>query len=356
MPLDQPANPLAERVDESRMSFGDHLEELRMRLLLALAGPLLVSVGTLYYGRALVSWLQQPLAQVQAALDLPTQTYAFTPLTGFAVYMKVSLVSGLIIAFPWVAYQLWKFVESGLYAHERKVAYIIAPFSAVMSVAGVLFLYYLLLPISLAFFLFFNSSFPPAEVPDPGEGGWWQVLTGLTVRGSGFSGADDALSGADAPPMIASEPHAIQIPTLSIDPTDPTEGQLWIKAPEHELRAYIGGEVYRYLPFKVGSSVQSMLGLNDYINLVALLALGVVVAFQLPVVMLILGWSGVVDPHWLGRYRKYCLFGCAAVGAVLTPADPISMLVLAVPLYTLFELGLMLMRLTYRGPVIQNAN
>lgn len=334
------------------MSFGDHLEELRMRLLLALAGPLVVSVVTLYYGRSLVSWLQRPLAQVQATLDLPTQTYAFTPLTGFAVYMKVSLVTGLIVAFPWMAYQLWKFVESGLYAHERRIAYIIAPFSAVMSILGVLFLYYLLLPISLAFFLFFNSSFPPPDVPEPGEGGLWQTLTGLTIRGSGFdnrpSGGPTDLT--ESPPSGAVTDSPLLIPMLDADPSEPANGQLWIKVPEHELRAYIGGEVYRYLPFKVGSSVQSMLGLNDYINLVALLALGVVIAFQLPVVMLILGWSGFVDPHWLGRYRKYCIFACAAVGAVLTPADPISMLVLAVPLYALFELGLLLMRLTYRRP------
>lgn len=350
MPLDQPPNPIVERVEESRMSFGDHLEELRMRLLLALAGPLLVSAVTLYYGRSLVSWLQRPLAQVQAALDLPTQTYAFTPLTGFAVYMKVSLVTGLIVAFPWIAYQLWKFVESGLYAHERRVAYIIAPFSAVMSVLGVLFLYYLLLPISLAFFLFFNSSFPPPDVPDPGEGGLWQTITGLTIRSSGFDNRDENTELIAPPITVDADTPPMQLPMLLDDPAEPVDGQVWIKLPEHELRTFISGKIYRYLPFQIGSSVQSMLGLNDYINLVALLALGVVVAFQLPVVMLILGWSGFIDPRWLGRYRKYCVFGCAAIGAILTPADPISMLVLAIPLYALFELGLLLMRLAYHRP------
>jgi sec-independent protein translocase protein TatC len=80
------------------------------------------------------------------------------------------------------------------------------------------------------------------------------------------------------------------------------------------------------------------------------LALGVVIAFQLPVVMLILGWSQLVSPYWLAQYRKYCVFACFALGAIFTPADPVSMLVLALPLWGLFELGVLLMKLTYRQP------
>jgi sec-independent protein translocase protein TatC len=58
--------------------------------------------------------------------------------------------------------------------------------------------------------------------------------------------------------------------------------------------------------------------------------------------VLLLGWAGVIEPKGLGKYRKHALMACAVAGAILTPADPISMLVLAVPLYFLYELGLIL--------------
>jgi sec-independent protein translocase protein TatC len=63
--------------------------------------------------------------------------------------------------------------------------------------------------------------------------------------------------------------------------------------------------------------------------------------------MLVIGWSGFIDPALVTRYRRHCLFGCFVIGAALTPVDVISMLVLAIPLYDLFEFGLVVMRAAY---------
>jgi sec-independent protein translocase protein TatC len=74
-----------------------------------------------------------------------------------------------------------------------------------------------------------------------------------------------------------------------------------------------------------------------------------VLSFQLPLVMLVLGWTGVVPPSFVARYRRHCIFICFALGAVLTPStDVVSMMVMSLPLWGLFEFGLVLMRLNYR--------
>ena len=168
------------------------------------------------------------------------------------------------------------------------------------------------------------------------------------MRASGYGGADDDES-VELTPSPPGTP-ALTIPMLEADPVEPAEGQFWIKLPQRELRAHIGGKVHRFLPYQVGSSLHTMLGINEYINMVTMLALGVIVAFHLPVVMLIVGWSNLVDPAWLAKYRKYCVFVCFVMGAVFTPADPISMFVLALPLWGLFEIGLLLMRLVSKEP------
>jgi len=66
----------------------------------------------------------------------------------------------------------------------------------------------------------------------------------------------------------------------------------------------------------------------------------------LPVLMLVLGWTGVVRAETISQSRRYCIFGCFVAGALLTPADVLSMLLLAIPLWGLFEFGLLLMRVT----------
>ena len=71
------------------------------------------------------------------------------------------------------------------------------------------------------------------------------------------------------------------------------------------------------------------------------------VAFQLPVVMLMMGWWRLTDPNWVARYRKHCVLICFVVGMLLTPSDIFSMMLLAIPLWILFEFGLLLMRATY---------
>ncbi len=347
MPLDQIdyEKPRKDtRIDEIRMSFGDHLEDLRRRLILAFLGPVVMSVIGLIYGKQIVGWLVRPLSQILQYFGYPPQVYNHGVTTAFSVYMKVGLVVGLIIASPWVCFQLWKFVESGLYDRERKTALLIAPFSAMMSVLGVCFMYYVLLPITLSFLIFFTTGFPAPDAEGISKGGVTGWILGAYTE-PGTEHDPDAGSSTDT-----SKTPATYIQVLTIDPPNPIEGQAWIKQPEGQYRVHISGQTVTYPPLTKDSMLAPMIEISQYISFVTLLMFGVVIAFQLPVAMMIVGWSRLIDPKIISKYRRYCIFVCFVLGALLTPADPISMIVLAVPLWGLFELGLVVMRISYRKP------
>ncbi|MEM6749477.1 MAG: twin-arginine translocase subunit TatC [Planctomycetota bacterium] len=362
-PLDQAQTPLidpkpersdsAENVDPSRMPLGDHLEELRRRSIYALIAVAVCAVVCLLFGKRIVSLLLTPLGQVLAAFDMPAQAYAFGVPTGFAVYLKVSILAGVVAAFPVIAWQGWRFVASGLYAHERRFVLVVAPFCTLMSALAMGFLYFVLLPICLVFLIFFNSTFPPigpdhaAAPPSPVLGTMIRAITGEAP-----STTDDALAAPAPGGDLAT------LPLLVEDPADAPPGAAWIKLPERELRVQLGpDQTYRFLPLRGGSAIQTMLDIDQYVRFVTLLGLGVLLAFQTPVVMLMAGWSGLVKAKQARKVRRYAMFGAFALGALLTPADPISMLVLAGPLYGLFELGIVAMRLAERrAPVTDPTN
>ena len=81
--------------------------------------------------------------------------------------------------------------------------------------------------------------------------------------------------------------------------------------------------------------------------------LGIVIAFQMPLAILLMGWLGLVTADGLRAKRKYALFICAAVAAVITPADALSMLMMLVPLVLLFELSILLLILAPASAVAE---
>jgi sec-independent protein translocase protein TatC len=341
MPLDQPPSRITERVDDARMSFGDHLEELRRRIIYALVGVVVASAVTFYYGFNIISWLAGPLLQAEEALGYVPQAYAFDPTAGFtSVYLKVSLIAAVIVASPWVIYQVWRFVISGLYEHERRAVYVLWPFSATMTVLGVLFTYYILLPVCLMFFLSFAAGYPPIEPSKPGF-----MIRMLTPRAPSVAESGAATKPAEAQ---AAPQNALQLPMLDEDPVKIEEGMIWINRRDGRPRMFLNGKVQTLL-VQPNRLLSPMPEISQYVGFAAWVGLGIVLAFQLPVAMLVLAWTGLIDPKVIARFRKYALFACFAVAAVLTPTDLLSMFVLGLPLYGLFEFGLLTMKFVYRG-------
>src|SRR5512137_175113 len=110
---------------EYTMSLGDHLEELRARLIMALLGLGAATTICLVFGTWIIRFLETPY--MRAVGDQPLIT--LSPTDGFTCYMTIGLVSGVILASPWIFYQAWQFVAAGLYPHEKRYVYMAMPFS-----------------------------------------------------------------------------------------------------------------------------------------------------------------------------------------------------------------------------------
>jgi sec-independent protein translocase protein TatC len=240
------------------MSLGEHLEELRMRLLYALAGLVICAVIGFIFGPKIIAFIERPYISVMGD-EARLQTLA--PADGFVSYVKIALVTGLVFSSPWVFYHLWMFVASGLYPNEKRYVYLAAPFSAALFVGGTLFFILVVAPLTLNFLVKFN-----------------QKMLG----------------------------------------------------------------------------VNSQFTFQNYISFITHLMLVFGLAFQTPTAIFFLNKTGLVSLAALRRSRKFVLLGVFVVAAMVTPPDVVSQVTLALPLYLLFELGILLSYLLGRKRKSQN--
>jgi sec-independent protein translocase protein TatC len=132
---------------ESEPTFWDHISELRSRLIKIMAG-VGISAGICYaFWEKIWSALAYPLTKQHLAVEL----IATTPMETFMTSVKMSLISGLILSFPWVMWHVWRFLTPGLFAKERKVFAIAFSSSIIMFGAGAAFAYFAVLPAGLEF-------------------------------------------------------------------------------------------------------------------------------------------------------------------------------------------------------------
>ena len=136
---------------EVQMSFGEHLDELRRRLLYAVAGLAAAMGVCLYFGRDLVYVLQAPVTEALRIAGQDPKLYATNVVDPFMAYLKVSLIAAVFLASPWIALQLWKFVAVGLFPTERRTLYIFAPATVLLFVAGTVFSYFVLVRYGIQF-------------------------------------------------------------------------------------------------------------------------------------------------------------------------------------------------------------
>lgn len=168
----------------------------------------------------------------------------------FMTYLKVSMVSGLILSSPWIFFQVWQFVAAGLYPHERKYIGIYLPMSIVLFLSGALFCFYFVFPIVLDFLISFNK--------------WLGVV--LQPR------------------------------------------------------------------------------LSEYISLVIMLPVMFGISFQLPLVMLFLERIGVITVEGYKENWRMAVLVISIASMLLTPSDPTSMLMMMFPLIFLYFGGILLCR------------
>lgn len=138
------------------MSLGDHLEELRIRMILALTGLGIALIISFFLGHFFVKLLLLSYEAAAERAQMEPTLQAIKVAEPFMVYMKAVLVVAVLISCPWLFYQLWAFVSAGLYKRERKFIYAVAPFSAGLFIIGVLLFLFVIGPMTLGFFIKFN--------------------------------------------------------------------------------------------------------------------------------------------------------------------------------------------------------
>lgn len=143
-------------------------------------------------------------------------------------------------------------------------------------------------------------------------------------------------------------PAVATIPTLSQPPENPRAGQMWV-TPDHRLAITVAIDDKNLevltVPMLHGARLAQQFRLSEYLDFVLDFALGTVVAFQTPLVVLLLGWLGILSSDALKNFRRYAIFLAALIAAVVTPStDPFSMTLLAVPVYLLYELGILMLK------------
>lgn len=243
-------------MDEKEYSLVEHLAELRLRLGRALIGVAILAFAAFAVSDTLLELLRQPMQAILVEVHGPAAKFVVAGAAEYLVcQMKAALVAGLLLASPWVLYQVWMFIEPGLHDHEKKYVTMFVWAGAFFFVSGAAFCYF--------------AVFPP---------------------------------------------------------------------------------MFHYLVSNLPADIALLPNLEEHFSFTLKMMLGFGAAFETPVIIFILSLAGIVDPTTLTKYRRHVTVICLIVGAVLTPTpDPLSMFLLAGPLYVLFELGVFVSRITLKA-------
>ncbi|MFA9407827.1 MAG: twin-arginine translocase subunit TatC [Candidatus Dadabacteria bacterium] len=137
-------------MNEEKMSFIDHLGELRRRLLWSLLAVGILFIPAYYFSNELFEFLMKPLIE-----NLPEgSTLIFTrPAEGFSTYLKVSFFAALFLAVPFILYQAWRFIAPALYKEEKQIVIPFIFFGSLFFGLGAAFCYYIASPPAFKFLL-----------------------------------------------------------------------------------------------------------------------------------------------------------------------------------------------------------
>jgi sec-independent protein translocase protein TatC len=313
MTVSDPPKPTTHDYDPDayRMTIGEHLEELRGRMIRALIGLFIIGAVCLWFGKQTMAIFCAPLVHTLQKYDLSPQLHSEEVADIFMSYIQISLISAAAISAPWMVYQLWQFVAAGLYPNERKYITRYIPLSMALLIAGMLFVYFLVLPWTLEFFIAFST-----DVPLP----------------------------AQKSPVVQLEPNNRPSGVMMIagDPANPTPGEIWFDTTQKRLKFFINGEV-KIISFSAQNLIATEYNMPEYIDLVVGMLLTFGLSFQMPLVVMALARIGIVEIDMLRSFRKYVYFAMSIIAAAITPGDVITATVaLMIPLCLLYELGIWL--------------
>ena len=148
---DEDDDPLA---PGAKMSFLEHLDELRKRIVRSCLAVAFGILATFYWIQPIFNFI---LAPTRRALPPGVKLIYTQPGEAFSLYITVALIAGAVVAAPFIMYQVWMFIAPGLYSNEKRMAYPFVFFTTVGFVAGAAFNHYVSFPFMMAFFASFNT-------------------------------------------------------------------------------------------------------------------------------------------------------------------------------------------------------
>ena len=137
------------------MSFLEHLDELRKRIVQACLG---VAVGVLAGFAFITPIVNFILKPTQSVLPAGSRMIYTQPGEAFGLYVQIGLIVGVLFAAPWIMYQVWLFIAPGLYANEKRLAVPFVALSTLGFIGGTVFNHYIVFPLMMRFFASFNTS------------------------------------------------------------------------------------------------------------------------------------------------------------------------------------------------------
>jgi sec-independent protein translocase protein TatC len=261
---DPEKDPDRARVEQARMTFLEHLSELRMRLRNAAIVFLVCVIGSFFFVKQYFDFLTRP-ARAAWIIALHGQEPVFrfaSPTEPFWVYTKLAMYVAFLVASPIIFWELWRFIAPGLYKREKKMALVVTIATAGCFIGGALFGYGVICKPALTYMLSFAEVFPGT------------------------------------------------------------------------------------LQFKIEPAVM----MDEVVGFMLAMLLGTGVAFELPVILAVLGWLGLITARGLWRFNKYALILSTVIGGVLTPGpDVLSQVLMAGPLFGLYNVSILLVWMIERA-------
>ncbi|WP_149142531.1 twin-arginine translocase subunit TatC [Gemmobacter caeruleus] len=174
-----------DRIEDSAAPLVEHLAELRKRLIWSVLAFVAAMCVVFPFAGHVFNFLAHPICDALAANGQDCMLQLIKPQEGFFVAMNISLFGGLMLAFPVIGYQLWRFVAPGLYRSEKNALLPFLVGSPVMFFLGAVFAYYVVLPMAFGFFLSFQQIAPGvAETATDAASGETSSLPGIVFQGS----------------------------------------------------------------------------------------------------------------------------------------------------------------------------
>ncbi len=143
------------------MSFLEHLEELRRRIIYSI-----VAVGVAFffcwgYAERIYALMQKPIVQVLHEHNLPEKLVFLSPTEPFNLYLKIGFMAGIFVASPFILYQVWTFISPGLYRNEKRYVMPFMGSTILLFASGAVFGYKLVYPQALKFLIEYGNQFQP---------------------------------------------------------------------------------------------------------------------------------------------------------------------------------------------------